>query len=100
MRVSRKDIFMYEACGLSLVRKTVEKTRASREKGERSYTPCRIRSFFQGSKSVEIVPFYFFVPPKIKKNFMRPFIVISEIGQRIPGLRWQSQSMSVYVRLK
>lgn len=100
MRVSRKDIFMCEACGLSLVRKTVEKTRASREKGERSYTPCRIRSFFQGSKSVEIVPFYFFVPPKIKKKFMRPFIVISEIGQRIPGLRWQSQSMSVYVRLK
>ncbi|MDE7310477.1 MAG: methyltransferase domain-containing protein [Eubacterium sp.] len=100
MRVSRKHIFMCEACGLSLVRKTVEKTRASREKGERSYTPCSIRSFFQGCSSVEIVPFYFFVPPKIKKKFMRPFITVSEIGQRIPGLRWQSQSMSVYVSLK
>lgn len=100
MRVSRNHVFMCEACGWSLVRKTVEKTRACREKGERSYTPARMRGFFRGCGFVEIVPFYFFVPPKVKKKFMWPFIAVSEIGQRIPGLRWQSQSMSVYVRLK
>lgn len=100
MRVSRNHVFMCEACGWSLVRKTVEKTRACREKGERSYTPARMRGFFRGCSFVEIVPFYFFVPPKVKKKFMWPFIAVSEIGQRIPGLRWQSQSMSVYVRLK
>lgn len=90
---------MCEACGLSLVRKAVETTQASREKGERSYTPRKIREFFKEGKLVEIVPFYFFVPPKIKKQYMRPFIAISEIGQRIPLLRWQSQSMAVYVSI-
>ncbi len=99
MRVSQRYIFMCEACGLSLVRKAVELTRASKEKGERSYTPHRLREFFRESRSVDIIPFYFFVPPKIKKRFMRPFVVISEIGQRIPVLRWQSQSMAVYITL-
>lgn len=107
MRVSRQYIFMCEACGLSLVRKAVETTRMSKEKGERSYTPHRLREFFiidkertgKERKSIEIVPFYFFVPPKIKKQFMGPFIAISEIGQRIPLLRWQSQSMAIYIEL-
>lgn len=100
MRVSKRHVFMCEACGLSLLRKTVEKTRACREKGERSYTPGQMREFFRGCRSVEIIPFYFFVPPKIRKKFMWPFIAVSEIGQRIPGLRWQSQSMSVSVSLE
>jgi ubiquinone/menaquinone biosynthesis C-methylase UbiE len=47
IRVSKRYIFMCEPCGLSLVRKTTELTKRSKELGERSYTPNEICKLFQ-----------------------------------------------------
>jgi SAM-dependent methyltransferase len=104
LRVSRQHIFLVEPCGISLIRRINETTAKNRQMGEKSYSPRKIRKFFISPKCAggvtRITPFYFFVPPKIKKQFMYPFIVVSEIGQRIPLLRWQSQSMAIYIDLK
>lgn len=98
-RVSSRYIYLCDAGGLSLIRKVTELTKSGKENGEKSYTPARIRKFFKKvtNKKVYITPFYFLVPPKIKKEHMKPFVMISEVGQRIPLLRWQSQSVSVFV---
>jgi len=104
LRVSRQHIFLVEPCGISLIRRINETAAKNRQLGEKSYSPRKIRKFFISPKytrrGTRITPFYFFVPPKIKKQFMYPFIIVSEIGQRIPLLRWQSQSMAIYIDLK
>ena len=105
LRVSRQHIFLCEPCGISLIRKITEITVTGKQLGEKSYSPRQIRKFFTSPTSnnrvvTMITPFYFFVPPKIKKQFMYPFIIISEIGQRIPLLRWQSQSVAIYIDIK
>lgn len=99
VRVSSKYVFLCDAGGLSLIRKMTEHMKSGRRNGEKSYTPAQIRKFFKKvtDKKVDIKPFYFFVPPKIKKEHMKPFVIISEIGQRIPFIRWQSQSVSIFV---
>lgn len=99
VRVSSKYIYLCDAGGLSLIRKITEHTKSGKKNGEKSYTPAKIRKFFKQvtDKNVYITPFYFFVPPKVKKEFMKPFIIISEIGQRIPFIKWQSQSVSIFV---
>jgi SAM-dependent methyltransferase len=104
LRVSRQHILLCEPCGISLIRRITEITAKSKQLGEKSYSPRKIRKFFALPKytgwAIRITPFYFFVPPKIKKQFMYPFIIVSEIGQRIPLLRWQSQSVAIYIDLK
>lgn len=98
-RVSSKYIYLCDAGGLSLVRKITEISKEGRKNGEKSYTPKRIKSFFKEvtDNKIDITPFYFFVPPKISKKYIKPFKIISELGQRIPFLRWQSQSVAIFV---
>jgi len=98
VRVSKKFIFLTEANGLSIIRRIGELPKKARELGESSYTPWRYKTFFKnaGVKFIKVTPFYFFVPPNVKKDNLKPFITISEIGARIPLLKWQSQALEIY----
>lgn len=98
LRVSKGVVFMCDACGTSIIRKMGEMSKLAKELGEKSYTPARFRKFFHNASEIKFQPFYFFVPPKTKKAFLPFFKFISEIGQRIPLLRWQSQSLVVYAK--
>lgn len=96
-RVSSKYVFLCEPNGTSILRKITELSSKSRELGEKSYTPKRFREFFCKAKKVYVIPFYFLVPPKTKRKYLTPFIIISEIGQRIPLLKWVSTSLAILV---
>lgn len=97
LRVSRHKIFLCDACGVSVIRKLGELSASAKALGEKSYSPRQFRKFFHNPDKMKITPFYFFVPPKLKKECLKPFIVISEIGQRIPVLKYQSQSLAIYI---
>jgi len=98
LRVSKNAFFLCEANGLSIIRKIGEKSSEAKKLGEKSYFPWEYKKFFTKNEAscVNVLPFYFFVPPKIKKDKMKPFITISEIGQRVPLVKWQSQSLAIY----
>jgi len=98
MRVSKKHVFLIEANGISIIRRIGELPRQARELGESSYAPWKYKNFFlnAGAESVEITPWYFLMPPNIKKNHLKPFITVSEFGAKIPLLKWQSQSLEIY----
>jgi SAM-dependent methyltransferase len=90
VRVTRRDFFLSEANGLSPVRKVGELTAHSRSLGEQSYLPSTYRSFFPLDRleHVELYPFYVLVPPHTPPRFIGAVKAISEIGERIPLLRW------------
>jgi hypothetical protein len=98
LRVTRHHFFLCEPNGLSVIRKLGELSSQSKKLGEKSYFPWEYKKYFiqNGAKNIEIMPFYFFVPPKIKKENMKPFIRIREFGQKIPIIKWQSQSMAIF----
>ena len=98
MRVSKKHVFLTEANGVSIIRRIGELPKQARALGESSYAPWVYRRFFMnaGANRVELTPFLFFIPPFVKKDYLKPFIVISEIGSRIPLLKWQSQGIVIY----
>ena len=60
VRVSRRDFFLCEANGLSVLRKLNEMRPALKAFGEKSYTPWRYRSFFPANRIgfVRTKPFY------------------------------------------
>lgn len=99
LRVSRRWVYLCEANGISVVRKAGELGARARRFGERSYSPRRYRSFFEGPlmQSIRIRPFYFLVPPGVGRRLVPVFRAISEVGERIPLLRWQSQSVEILV---
>ena len=97
LRVTKSHFFMCEANGLSIIRRMGEMSKEAKKLEEKSYFPWQYKNFFlkSGAKSCSVMPFYFFVPPKVAKKNMKPFILISEIGQRIPIIKWQSQSLMI-----
>jgi SAM-dependent methyltransferase len=90
VRVTRRDFFLSEANGLSPVRKAGELTAQAKSLGEQSYLPWTYRSFFPLDRleRVELRPFYVLVPPHTPPRFIPAVKAISEIGERIPLLRW------------
>ncbi|HEU0051366.1 MAG TPA: class I SAM-dependent methyltransferase [Patescibacteria group bacterium] len=102
LRVSKKHFFLCESNGLSLVRKIGEMPASARAIGERSYTPGTYRSFFTSPELdwIRIHPFAFLSVPKIPKPLVPLNAFISEIGERIPLLRWQGQSLLLYGQKK
>lgn len=97
LRVSRRWVYLCEANGISLVRKLGELNARARQFGEWSYLPRTYRSFFEGPlmRSIKIKPFYFLVPYGVGRRLLPVFRAISEVGERIPLLRWQSQSIEI-----
>ncbi len=90
VRVTRRDFFLSEANGLSPVRKLGELSEAARNLGEQSYLPSTYRSFFPADQleRIELHPFYVLVPPHTPRRFIPIVKTISEIGERVPLLRW------------
>ncbi len=66
-------------------------------RGERSFTPAEYRSFFPAGRveSISIDPFYVLVPPKTPRKLISYVIQVSEFGQKVPGVRWISQSLLI-----
>jgi 2-polyprenyl-3-methyl-5-hydroxy-6-metoxy-1,4-benzoquinol methylase len=98
IRITKHYFFLCEPNGLSVIRRIGELSSYSKKLEEKSYYPWEYKKYFMqnGAKKIDIKPFYFFVPPKIKKENMKVFIKISEFGQTIPVLRWQSQSLAIF----
>jgi SAM-dependent methyltransferase len=90
VRVTRRHFFLSEANGLSPVRKAGELSALARSLGEQSYLPWTYRSFFPVDRleHVELHPFYVLVPPHTPPRFIPAVKAISELGERIPLLRW------------
>lgn len=98
IRVAKKSVFLIEANGSCLIRKLLEKTRRYKTVGEKSYTPQEYASFFSNPKikNIYIKPFlavFPFTPPILAK----PAILISEIMERLPLLKWQCSSVLISV---
>lgn len=91
VRVTRRDFFLCEANGLSVLRKLNELRPALKAFGENSYTPWRYRSFFpkQHLSALRTKPFYCFVVPKCPRPLIPLNRAVSEICERIPGVNWQ-----------
>jgi len=98
MRVSKKYVLLIEANGISIIRRIGELPPQARNLGESSYFPWEYKKIFMdtGGKFVTITPFNFFMPPRISRRYLKPFISISELGAKIPFLKWQSQSLEIY----
>jgi SAM-dependent methyltransferase len=90
VRVTRRHFFLSEANGLSPVRKLGERSARAKSLGEQSYLPWTYRRFFPRSliESIELYPFYVLVPPHTPHRWIPLIKTISEIGERIPLLRW------------
>ena len=97
VRVTRKHFFLCEANGVSPVRRLVELTPLAKSLGERSYLPGRYRSFFPEGQVGEIKmrPFYVLVPPKVPGRLIPWVAALSEVGERVPGVRWIGQSLLI-----
>jgi SAM-dependent methyltransferase len=104
LRVTRKHFLLSEPNHLSWVRRLGEIHPGARSRGERSYTPDAYRSFFTRGPyagdlaGLHLEPYYVMVPPKAPRALIPYIIRVSEIGQRIPGLRWIGQSLLIHGR--
>lgn len=90
VRVTRRHFFLSEANGLSPVRKLGERSELAKSLGEQSYLPSTYRAFFPRHQleSIELHPFYVLVPPHTPTRWIPLVKTISEIGERLPLLRW------------
>lgn len=98
VRVTRKHFLLSEPNHLSFVRRLGEIHPGARARGERSFTPAEYRSFFPADQidgPIDIRPFYVLVPPKTPRRLIPYVIQVSEVGQRIPGVRWIGQSLLI-----
>jgi SAM-dependent methyltransferase len=101
VRVTRKWFFLSEANGLSPVRKLGELTEQAKSVGEQSYLPSTYRGFFprEQVESIELHPFYVLVPPHTPPKWIPTIKAISELGERVPLLRWVGgQSVAIMGR--
>lgn len=100
VRIATKKVFLIEANGASLMRRTLEYTNTYRKAGENSYFPWEYRRFFylpEVSK-IEIDPIQF-VPPHFLSPFTPLTISFSEGLQFVPLLRWQCSGVRIRVTL-
>jgi hypothetical protein len=97
VRVSRRHFLLCESNGLSPVRKLAELSPLARSLGERSYLPWRYRAFFPRDEVqlMELRPFYVLVPPHAPEALIPLIVDLSELGERVPGLRWIGQSLLI-----
>jgi SAM-dependent methyltransferase len=97
VRVSRRHFLLCESNGLSPLRKLAELLPLARSLGERSYLPWRYRAFFPRDQvqAIEIRPFYVLVPPHAPEALIPLIASVSELGERLPGLRWIGQSLLI-----
>lgn len=98
VRVTRKHFLLSEPNHLSFVRRLGEIHAGARARGERSFTPAEYRSFFPAGQvegGIDVQPFYVLVPPKTPRKLIPYVIQVSEVGQRIPGVRWIGQSLLI-----
>jgi ubiquinone/menaquinone biosynthesis C-methylase UbiE len=104
LRVAKRFVFLSEANALCIPRKLLERTKRNRKANEKSYTPKRYSSFFTKKnkdkiKNITIIPFCFafaFTPDV----FLKPAIILSELFEKIPILRWQGSSLAILVEKK
>lgn len=100
MRVGRGRALLTESNGLSIPRKLLELTPSRRAAGERSYSPWKYRSFFEGHPEFRITNFviYPFLFPFKCPGFMLPALVLfNRVIEYIPFFRWQCSSVVIVV---
>jgi len=102
MRIAKGRTLLVESNGLSVFRKLMELTPGHRKAGERSFTPWRYRSFFEGHgytiTRFEIFPFLF--PFKVPPFLLKPLVWFNHAVEHIPFLRWQCSSVAIYVEYR
>ena len=103
MRVARGRCLLTESNGLSIFRKLKELTPGHRAAGEKSFTPRRWRSFFEGHPGFtltrfEIFPFLF--PFKVPAPLMPLLLWWNRTVERIPVVRWQCSSVAIYLEYR
>jgi len=103
MRVASGRCLLTESNGLSIFRKLMELTPGHRAAGEKSFTPKKWRSFFEGHSGYyltrfEIFPFLF--PFKVPRIFLPALVWWNRVIEQIPILRWQCSSVAIYLEYK
>jgi len=105
LRVSRRYVFLIEANGACVLRKILEHTKKYRMAGENSYTPKKYISFFRKGpygrslRFITIKPFLFMVPFTPPALF-RPMILMSELLEKLPLIKWQGSGVVIYAEKK
>ncbi|HEV3331554.1 MAG TPA: class I SAM-dependent methyltransferase [Bryobacteraceae bacterium] len=100
MRVGRGKGLLVESNGLSLPRRLLELTPGHRAAGERSYTPGRYRSFFQGHAGYTLTRFTiypFLFPFKCPPKMLPALAWFNHKVERLPLIRWQCSSVAIVV---
>jgi len=100
MRVGRGKLLLTESNGLSIPRKLLELTPARKAAGERSYTPWKYRSFFEGHAGYRVTNFTiypFLFPFKCPSWFLPLLVWFNRAIEFIPVARWQCSSVVIVV---
>jgi hypothetical protein len=100
MRVGRGRCLLTESNGLSIFRKLKELTPGHRAAGEKSFTPGRWRSFFEGHHGYRLVRFEIFpflFPFKVPHRLLPALVWWNRLIEKIPVLRWQCSSVAIYL---
>ena len=100
MRVGCGRALLVESNGLSIPRRLRELTPGHRAAGERSYTPGRYRSFFQGHAGFAVTQFTiypFLFPFKCPRRLLPALVWFNEKVESLPLIRWQCSSVAIVV---
>ncbi len=100
MRVGRGRALLVESNGLSIPRRLRELTPGHRAAGERSYTPGRYRSFFQGHPGYAVTRFTiypFLFPFKCPRQLLGALVWFNLRVEHLPLIRWQCSSVAIVV---
>jgi len=98
MRVARGRCLLTESNGLAVLRKLRELTPGHRAAGEKSFTPRRWRSFFEGHDGYELTSFKiapFLFPFKCPKWFLSTLVAFNHAIEHVPFFRWQCSSVMI-----
>jgi hypothetical protein len=100
MRIGRGRCLLVESNGLSVVRKLKELTPGHRAAGERSYTPWRYKSFFEGHVGYQVTQFTiypFLFPFRCPDWFLPTLVAFNHFIEKPPIARWQCSSVAITV---
>lgn len=103
MRVARGRCLLTESNGLSIFRKLKELTPGHRAAGEKSFTPWKWRSFFEGHPGYELTRFDIFpflFPFKTPRSMLPALVWWNRLAEKIPFFRWQCSSVAIYLEYK